>query len=136
MEKQNFAAIKAVSLICLLLSVLAIILACVMPRLIVLSLYKKNSPLIDSAIRSAIEGDNAAAHKNAGSLVKSLNGYRDLLMLFYDHNAVAALTGAAETAARLSETDDKAQLVCELREIERAFESLLLTDEISLKSVF
>lgn len=136
MVKQSFKTMTAVSFVFLILSVLSILLVCVVPRLIVRSLYNENAEPIRTAISASVKGDNVKARKEILKVTKSLDSKKKLLMFFYDHNAVTALTGAAETALWLSETDEKAQLAAELRGIERAFESLMLTDEISLKSIF
>ncbi len=136
MEKQSFNTMTVISGIGLVLAAAVILFACVVPRAIVVSLYYENKALISGSISAATEGDNETVRKNAEIIAEHLDEKKDLLMFFYDHNSVTALTGAAHTAIRLSETDEKAQLTAELREIEKAFERLMLTDEISLKSIF
>lgn len=136
MTNNSFKRIKAAVSIGMMLSFAVIVFACIAPGIIIGKLYSENKSALNSAIDLAVKGENVLAYERIRPIAKSIADKKELLMIFFDHHDILQLVGAAETALRLSETDDKAQLVAELRDIERSFEYLMSINYACISNVF
>ena len=136
MEKQSFKGMSAAVLIGLALSVILIACSCAIPRAIIGSLYEDCSGKIASALNHVKEGNNTEAYSIIKDIDEMIEGSRNALLLFYDHKDILELSGSARTALMLAETEDTAQLIVELRDIERAFYSLIHMNDMSIYNIF
>lgn len=136
MEKQDFKTLNYVVSAAILISLITVTAMCVIPRAILISLYEETEPYLDLAIRYTLEGNNPLAHEKIETAVENMEKSRKTLMLFYDHTGILELTGSIETALLLSETDDAAQLIEELKDAKKTFEFLIHADDISIYNIF
>ena len=135
MRNPSFNGMSAAVISGLILSAALIITMCVVPKRLICSLYSENKESVRTAIELAESGENEIALQLIKKVMDNIENRKNTLLLFFDHNDVVALSGAAGTAYELAQTDDPAQLIAELREIEKSFEYLIHTNDFSIYNI-
>lgn len=118
------------------LAAAAIAFACIFPGALINRLYNSVGSDLNDALELALDENNPLAYERVFNVNRKLESRKNLLMIFYDHSDVIELTGSAEAALELAKTKDTAQLIVELRDIEKAFEVLIHTNDASIYNVF
>lgn len=136
MAKQNFKGMTAAVAAGIVVSVIIIACVCVIPKRITLRMSDEISPLVSDALNKALSEKNSEATPVIESIFDIIEGYRRTLMLFYDHKDVSELVLSAKTALELSRTDDTAQLITELCDIEKAADYILHINDMSIFNIF
>lgn len=135
MRNPSFKGMSAAVFTGLILSAAVIIAMCVIPKRLICSLYDENKDSVRMAIELAEAEQNEKALPIIKEVMDNIEAKKKSLMFFFDHNDVVALSGAAGTAYELAQTDDPAQLIAELRDIEKSFEFLIHTNGFSIYNI-
>ena len=112
-----------------------ILLACLLPRIKLMELQKRVTPLLRDSIEYVQNEKHDAALLSIGKMLEIIEDRAPDLMLMYDHSRLEDLEYAAKTALELAKAEDKTQLLTELTLIEIKLKYMQYSNEISLKEL-
>lgn len=110
--------------------------ACILPEVMIATLWKSASPLLEKAKAAAYSGRFDEAGEYADRVRMEIEESSAKLKLFFGHEDISELNGAAVSAAAIAATEDSAQLMQELCRIQTALDYLLRINEAGVADIF
>lgn len=133
--RRDFKTLTAAAAASLLIAAMLLAAVCVIPTVMIDKLYARTEPHIDAAVDLMLRGDVDGAAAETAEILRLVEEAKGGLHLFYDHNKVSELTGAAAAALKIVETGDAAQFIETLGEIETAFRFLIRINDLSIANI-